>query len=390
MVHAAWALARLAGWQIPVRKAERSDRPHTRAPTAEIRDAAERAGTDSVKRASSLVARCFSLHGVSVVFYEDRRPALLLYNGTRTPKAAVLSHATATANSAMAAFVKAHYKTKLRQERVRTSAVTVTSKWITQPVLFPPDVFRLFASARLGLLPVNAHRQPETDTNTHRRCPHFHVLETAQHTYSACRRYLNQRRLWHDHATTAILSHLKSAAACLLSRATWVRGGSLAMLALPDRDGDLDQDDGAGAASVDDDGDGADSPLRPDLYCLDHDRRVVIPIEFTVADDANLGTAARRKHTKYDPWLLHNPSASVVCLIPGARDPHTWTFDPLVVVAIGVWGTVPHSTIAALTALGLSVAAANATLGAVLESIAHSNMLIRRLRHSLPTRWCGV
>ena len=37
----------------------------------------------------------------------------------------------------------------------------------------------------------------------------------------------------------------------------------------------------------------------------------------------------------------------------------------LVVVAIGVWGTVPHSTIAALTARGLSVAAANTALCAV-------------------------
>ena len=145
-----------------------------------------------------------------------------------------------------------------------------------------------------------------------------------------------------------------------------------------------------GATSDGDDSDGADSPLRPDLYCLDHDRRVVIPIEFTVADDANLNAAIGRKHAKYDPWLSCNPSASVARLVPGARDPHTWTFDPLVVIAIGVWGTVPHSTIAALTALGLSVAAANTALCAVLESIAHSNMLISRLRHSSPTRWCGV
>jgi hypothetical protein len=135
VVHAAWALARLAGWQIPLWKAGRADQPRTRAPTAEIRDAAEKAGADSVKRAVSLVARCLSLHGVSVVFYEDRRPALRLYNGTKTSKAAVLSRATATANSAMAAFMKAHYKTKLRQGRVRTSAATVTSKWITQPTL---------------------------------------------------------------------------------------------------------------------------------------------------------------------------------------------------------------------------------------------------------------
>ena len=130
---------------------------------------------------------------------------------------------------------------------------------------------------------------------------------------------------------------------------------------------------------------------RPDLYCLDHDRRVVVSIEFTVADDANLGAAIGRKYAKYCPWLLRNPCASIARLVPGARDPHLWTFDRLVVVAVvGVWATVPHSTIAALTALGLSVAAANATLGAALESIAHGNMLIRRLRHSPPTRWRGA
>ena len=196
------------------------DRPHTRAPTAEIRDVAEHAGSDCAKRAVSLVARCFFLNGISVVFYEDRRPALLLYNGTMTSKAAVLSRATATANVAMATFMTAHYKSKLRQGRVRTSAATVTNKWITQPTLFPPDVFRLFASARLGLLQVNAHRQPQADANVHRQCPHCHVLETAQHTYSACGRYLNQRRLRHDHAITAILPHLKSAATRLLLRAT--------------------------------------------------------------------------------------------------------------------------------------------------------------------------
>ena len=64
-----------------------------------------------------------------------------------------------------------------------------------------------------------------------------------------------------------MLPHLKSAVVCLLSQATWVRGRSLAMLAPPDRDGDLDQDDGAGAAYVDDDGDGAASPLRSVLTC---------------------------------------------------------------------------------------------------------------------------
>ena len=181
----------------------------------------------------------------------------------------------------------------------------VTNKWTTQPTLFPPDVFRLFASARPGLLPVNAHRQPQTDANAHRHCAHCHVLETAQHTYSACNRYLNQRRLRHDHAITAILPHFKSAAARLLSRATWVRERSLATLTPPDIDAGSDPDDDTSSPSpAANDDDDASSPLRPDLYYLGHDRRVVVPIEFTVADDANPGAAIGRKHAKYDPWIL--------------------------------------------------------------------------------------
>ena len=157
------------------------------------------------------------------------------------------------------------------------------------------------------------------------------------------------------------------------------------MLIPPDIDaGGSNPDGDASATSLPaNDDDDASSPLRPDLYCLDHDRRIVVPIEFTVADDANLSAAVGRKHAKYDPWLLRNPCASIARLVPGARDPHSWTFDPLVVVAIGVWGTVPHSTVAALTALGLSAAAAHAALGAALEFIAHATMLISRLSATL-------
>ena len=110
---------------------------------------------------------------------------------------------------------------------------------------------------------------------------------------------------------------------------------------------------------------------------------------FSVDTGTSQHRMARHDQSR-DPWLLRNPCASIARLVPDARDPHSWTFDPLIVVAIGVWGTVPHSTIAALTALGLSVTAANAALGAALESIAHDNMLISRLRHSSPTRWRGA
>ena len=105
VVHAAWAWhGSPDGKSQYGSRACRIDRVYT-PPAAAIRDAAEHAGSGSITRAVSLVARCFSLHGISAVFYEDRRPALLLYNGTKTSKAAVLWRATATANAAMATFM---------------------------------------------------------------------------------------------------------------------------------------------------------------------------------------------------------------------------------------------------------------------------------------------
>ena len=74
------------------------------------------------------------------------------------------------------------------------------------------------------------------------------------------------------------------------------------MLTPPDNGAGSNPDDDVNATSPPaDDDDDASSPLRPDLYCLDHDRRIVVPIEFTVADDANLSAAISRKHAKYDP-----------------------------------------------------------------------------------------
>ena len=66
-----------------------------------MRDAAERAGSDCAKRAILLVARCFSLHGTSAIFYEDRRPALLLYNAM---KVVIAAFAVAVARESTAAF----------------------------------------------------------------------------------------------------------------------------------------------------------------------------------------------------------------------------------------------------------------------------------------------
>ena len=56
------------------------------------------------------------------------------------------------------------------------------------------------------------------------------------------------------------------------------------MLTPPDNGAGSNLDDDASATSPPaDDDDDASSPLRPDLHCLDHDRRIVVPIEFTVA-----------------------------------------------------------------------------------------------------------
>ena len=49
-----------------------------------------------------------------------------------------------------------------------------------------------------------------------------------------------------------------------------------------------------GSADSDDDS----TALRPDLYRLDHGRRAIAPIEFTVLDDDNLTAAVDAKHRK--------------------------------------------------------------------------------------------
>ena len=54
------------------------------------------------------------------------------------------------------------------------------------------------------------------------------------------------------------------------------------------------------------------SLLRPDLYHLDHHRRVVTPVEFTIPDDANIAESVDRKHQKYGPWLRAHPVADSV------------------------------------------------------------------------------
>jgi len=168
----------------------------------------------------------------------------------------------------MTTFIDRHYRTAFPHARVRTAALAVTHKWISDPTKLPPDMCRLYATARLGILPVNANRQPRTN-NPRRQCPHCAVIETPTHTYSACARYINQRRLRHDNAITCVIPHLAAAATTIChGRSTWIRERSLTRLQTPN-------------ASDDDD----TTLLRPDLYHLDHHRRVVTAIEFTIPDN---------------------------------------------------------------------------------------------------------
>ena len=287
----------------------------------------------------------------------------------------------------MTAFVNQHYRTAFPNAKLRTAAPAVTNKWLTEPTTFSPEVYRLYACARLGILPVNANRQPRTN-NPRRNCLHCSVLETPTHVYSSCPRYMNQRRKRHDNAITAALPHLKSATATATQGlSTWIRERSLSRL-LPVSTGDgttrSPPNQSPDPSTVD------HSLLRPDLYHLDHHRRVVTPVEFTVPDDANITESIDRKHQKYGPWLRAHPVAHVIRLDPTVAQSQGWTIGPLLVIAVGIWGTIPHSTITSLQQLGCSVVDSHRTLDAMLLAVADTNLLISRLRHSTESRWTGV
>ena len=220
---------------------------------------------DAMHRALSLIARALSNASISLFFYEDRRPTLIVHGGVPISKAAALSHVTAIASAAMTAFIDQHYRTAFPHARVRTAAPAVTNKWITDPTTLPPaDTYRLFVTARLGILPANANRQPRHN-NPRRYCALTAPLSRPPPTPTP---------LVHDTSTNIapdtttpstapFVPHLAVAAVTITQggRSTcWVRERSLSRLAT-------------------DDAEDADSTLLwPDLYHLDHHRHVGIRI----------------------------------------------------------------------------------------------------------------
>ena len=89
----------------------------------------------------SLVARAITNAGISIFFYTDRRPCLILHNNNAISKSAALSNVTTIAHAAMAAFVNQHYRTAFPAAKLRTAAPVVTNKWLTEPTTFSPEVY---------------------------------------------------------------------------------------------------------------------------------------------------------------------------------------------------------------------------------------------------------
>ena len=210
--------------------------------------------------------------------------------------------------------------------------------------------------ARYGLLPLDAHR-PHTDRRA--RCCSYCLargsahLETLQHVFSACPRYLNIYRKRHDAFGSLVLSALRTElqaddAAC--GQYEIRRELSLGGIAREHTVADEHK------------------ALRPDAYLIDRRLRTVTPIEFTIPDDARLAASVRAKHDKY--------AAALAAATPKEG---LGRFRPLAVVAIGAWGAVPPSTQCALIRLGIAPAAVAPLLKKAIKIIArHANVIARR------------
>ena len=121
--------------------------------------------------------------------------------------------------------------------------------------------------------------------------------------------------------------------------------------------------------------------LRPDAYLVDRATHTLTPIEFTVPDDAGIAAAVDKKHGKY-----LEPLRGAVPGGPSFPEPG-FTFRPLVVVAVGVWGTVHQSTMASLVRLGLPPDSVPPLLRRVVPLLMRHNVVISRVRFAAASRW---
>ena len=64
-----------------------------------------------------------------------------------------------------------------------------------------------------------------------------------------------------------------------------------------------------------------------------------------------------------------------------------FTFRPLVVVAVGVWGTVHQSTMASLVRLGLPPDSVPPLLRRAVPLLMRRNVVISRVRFAAASRW---
>ena len=330
-----------------------------RLPPAAVASKAEK-DPDGAIRAVAAACRALIAHDVMLAIYEDRRPAVLIPRqprGARVTAGAVVNRAKATAREATAAYLRQHYQCKARFSRIPTADPEVTHHWMhTLGVAFLTDEeYRLMFRARFGLLPLNAHRQR---ANRAARCCAYcrangtAPIETLTHVFSVCPRYRNIMRMRHDDIAALVLAAVITAR----EAAEGVKGRYEVR-----REVTLGQATAGGVADEHLD-------LRPDAFIHDRHTGSTTPVEFTVPDDAGITTAVRNKHDKYGGILRAATPA-----LP------TRKFDPLVVFAIGAWGTVHPSTTNALIRLGIQPHAVTATLRKVVKiAIRYAAMIARR------------
>ena len=114
--------------------------------------------------------------------------------------------------------------------------------------------------------------------------------------------------------------------------------------------------------------------LRPDVLFINHHKRTITPVEFTFPDDGRLMQAESGKRTKYEKWLETAPSPRL------ATTGASYTYRPLHVFAMGVFGCVAPATDRALAVMGIADDNADAVLIKVAVSLARRSAQIVRLR----------
>ena len=116
----------------------------------------------------------------------------------------------------------------------------------------------------------------------------------------------------------------------------------------------------------------ADNLLRPDVMLVDHQLFTITPVEFTFPDDPGIMKAETVKYQKYALPLANAPRPQL--------NGRTYSYTPLKIFVVGIFGSVPPCTETALTALGIPADGAVAVMRAVVKHLAEATALIVRMR----------